>query len=161
VAKGKSRAQLREEKNERLQRIIRLMTTPGAWTKGVTAARLADEYGVHQTTIDREAAEVSRMLRGSDDDREELRARVNAQVNVLVAMATKRSRITDALRGLELLSKNMGLTEQTIRLEQGERIALLEVIRGVADDETFDRIVAALGGGGAEGQEAEEDGRLH
>lgn len=116
-AKATAREEQKQAKLERIQHIIRLMTTPGGWVNGVTATQLADHYGVHQTTLDREAAEASRHLKSSAlIDRAELRARVNAQVERLVALATKRNRITDALRGLELLSKNYGLQQSSLEL---------------------------------------------
>lgn len=118
-----------EQKEERLQRIIQLMTVPGAWRTGVTGKQLAKEYGVHQTTIDREAAEAARYVRGDLFDREVLRALYVSQTQALVAASLKMKRPRDAMHGIELQAKLMGLLDASSAPQDTPRHVQVEIVR--------------------------------
>lgn len=125
---------------------MRLMTTPGGWQTGRTGIGLAQEWGIALNTVERDAAEASRRVREDLFDREEMRAQLVAQLQVVTAVALRARKTRDAVAAIAEVAKMLGLNEQTVRLDQGEREGVMRAIRGAVDDETWMRIVGALGG---------------
>lgn len=135
------------------------MTTPGGWRTGVTGRKLAEEYGVHQTTIDREAAEASRIIRGDVVDQEAMRSLLISQTQLLVAMATKTSKTRDAIAGLEFIANMMGLTRQRLEIElDADLDRKLSELRGLVSPEVFHVVTSIFAGKGGQSPPRDGDG---
>lgn len=105
----KPRAVKKLDKQERIDRIIRLMVT-GAWVTGKTAPELAAKWKLAPNTVEHDAAEASRRIRDLMDpqEREELKARFVAKLEGVLDAALKAKRFEAAKGILELEGKALG-----------------------------------------------------
>lgn len=107
----------RKAKEERIRRIIGLMTTPGGWRTGVTAKKLAAEYGLKLGTIRRDAIAAGRYIRGDLMDREEMRASILSQYQAIVAQSFKGGKYRDSISSLDSISEILGIKRRHVEVE--------------------------------------------
>jgi hypothetical protein len=109
------------EKPERIRVIIDLMTS-GRWVTRRTIEQLAQKWGLSTNTLDRDAAEASRMIRGSVVGDDELRAQLMATLQSLTQKAIAVNQLRTAVEAVRVLAGVSG-AEKPRKLEHSGDLA--------------------------------------
>lgn len=105
-----SRADRRPPKAERIRTIVGLMAA-GRWVTGVTGSNLAGIWNLHPGTVEKDAAEASRIVRAAVASDEDLRARAVLTFESIQDLALDKGDLRTALEAAKSL---VGVADLTI-----------------------------------------------
>lgn len=94
-------------KKERLELIASMMAA-NTWKRGKSGYELAERYGCNPNTIERDAAEASRLVRGALSD-EELRQQLEDMLHRTAALAEEDGEYHAVVSAAKLLFESRGL----------------------------------------------------
>ncbi len=111
----------RDEKTERIRRIVKLMAG-GQWVTGVTGIDLAEEWGVSPTTVEGYSAEASRIVREAVASSDDIRAQVLATLQTITTESMRRGQLRTAVESVKALAGVAGV-EAPKKVDVGGNLA--------------------------------------
>jgi len=93
----------RPPKGDRIRMIVGLMAA-GRWVTGVTGGNLASLWGLHPGTVEKDAAEASRIVRSTIASNEDLRARAVLTFESIQDLAIDKGDLRVALEAAKALA---------------------------------------------------------
>lgn len=108
-ARGKAAPEKKAPKKAaRIQHIVELMCS-GCWVRGVTGVELAAEWSLHVSTVEADAAEASRIVRGLVADDDELKAMILQTLQTITRRAMHRGQLRTAVESLKAIATTSGV----------------------------------------------------
>jgi len=91
------------DKTSRVREIVKLMSS-GMWVTGVTGGDLAEQWGVAESTLERDIATARDLVRGAVCDIDEIRARIMATLETITARSMESGQMRTAVEAIRTLA---------------------------------------------------------